>query len=63
MASGGVAYAIRIRWDGTGKGPTLNNLAQRKWIRAGKPDWTFQIVPGWDPANDRNGDGYVRASE
>lgn len=44
VSKGGVVYAIRIRWVSTtpGKGPLLNNLAQRMWIVFTKPDGTRQ---------------------
>lgn len=68
MSQGGVGYAVRIRWidgqGGTSKGPILNNLLQRQWIVFTPPgDGTRQMVPGWDPANDVNSDGYVDDSE
>lgn len=60
MSNGGVAYAVRLTWrNGTGLGPILNDVKMNQWIIVNKNQTKNQTIPGWDAANDRNGDGYI----
>lgn len=67
IRDGGLAYTLRLMWRGgnTANGtPVLDYVQMRRWITEvvlGDP--AKQTVPGWDAANDVNGDGYVDATE
>lgn len=65
LAAGGRAYALRISWvGGSGTAPRLDNVTLRNWmpeVEAGDP--ARRIVPGWDSANDADGNGYVDDTE
>lgn len=65
LAGGGRAYAVRLSWvDGSGTAPRLANVSLRDWMPEVSPgDPSRRTVPGWDPANDANSDGYVDDGE
>lgn len=70
LRDGGVAYVLRLSWvvDGANAqaavAPTLTDVRLRLWVApvegATPPR---HLLPGWDPANDVDGDGYVSDSE
>ena len=68
LRDGGVAYVVRLHWEAndtsssTATDPTLCGVRLRRWI-APQPNSSRVRIPGWDPANDLDGDGYVSDSE
>ncbi len=68
LSKGGVAFAIRMKWtppstSTSTESPVLNELKTRRFIRYSNPSGSLQVVPGWDPENDINQDGYVDDQE
>ncbi len=65
MRDGGAMYVIRLLWkNGTGDEPRLEDVQLRQWQSQTTPgDPSERLIPGWDPANDVNDDGYVDDSE
>ena len=65
LKKGGLAYVVRIRWVGTtpAGGPEVTDIHLRRWIVNVNGVSTHLRVPGWDPANDQNSDGYVDDAE
>jgi hypothetical protein len=62
---GGGIYCIRIRPQNYTQRPILSYVRTRAWITldASGPYAGKVRIPGWDPANDVNGDGYVDDTE
>ena len=67
LRDGGIAYVVRLRWvpldpgpqpSGSAAAPTLADVRLRRWIKpvAGSPT-SRVLIPGWDAANDGDGDG------
>ena len=71
LRDGGVAYVLRISWlvdsasTSTSVAPTLIDARLRRWVapKAESTTDTRVRIPGWDSANDVNGDGYVSDAE
>ena len=70
LRDGGVAYVLRISWvvdeanAQTAVAPTLTDVRLRRWVAPVADSTTSRaLLPGWDPANDADGDGYVSDAE
>ncbi len=79
IRDGGRFYVVRLMWrNGSGQVPRLADVRLKDWMPVvsgsqqnhsviGAVDnattSTVRLIPGWDPDNDKNGDGYVDDSE
>ncbi|MGJ8671158.1 MAG: hypothetical protein ACSHXK_16865 [Oceanococcus sp.] len=59
----GRMYAVRLHWSPAqnSAAPRLANVQLRDWMPMAGPG--VRKIPGWDPRNDLNSDGYVDAQE
>ena len=70
LRDGGVAFVLRVSWvvdsanAATAVAPTLTDVRLRRWVAPLADSSTARVrIPGWDAANDANGDGYVSDAE
>lgn len=67
LRDGGIAYVLRISWvdiGSTSTAPTLSDVRLRRWIAPQDGSSTSRVlIPGWDAANDADGDGYISDAE
>lgn len=65
FAYGGGYYWIRIKvGEPFGKRPVLNKITTPAWITLEKVNEKNAVkIPGWDPNNDINKDGYIDSNE
>ncbi len=66
LRDGGMMYAVRLLWrDGDGNTqPRLDNVQLKDWMPELTPgDSSSRVIPGWNPTNDGDGNGYVDDAE
>lgn len=65
LQAGGRSHVLRLSWTGgVEPPPRLANVLLRDWMPQATPgDPAARIVPGWDPANDADGSGFVDDAE
>jgi len=57
-------FVLKITIDNPIKGLTINNLNLPRWYQFTEESGKHYVtIPGWDPVNDTNKDGYIDAHE
>ena len=64
LVNGGAYNVVRLKWkNSSATPPRLEGVSLKRWLQPVNIGSTHYTIPGWDPANDSNNDGYIDDAE